>query len=118
MKLYDRVLALLREYPVLRDSDKKLIWAVWTKQNLVQEIDGVGIVQTGAPIKVIEKHAFYSAPTPESITRARRKIQELHPELRSSAAVQEQKDEKERQKGTFIFRENAFQVKKDEEWAG
>lgn len=92
-KLYDVVKKLLVEYPVLRDNDKMLMWYVWEKQHVA-----------GAAIMQMERFV-YDATTPESITRARRKVQENHPELGASEKVKAARDAKELQKGTHIFRE-------------
>lgn len=95
-KLYDLVKELLTEYPELRNSDKKLQWAVWTRKGLVGEY-------RGAPI--ITKNSFYYAPPSESITRARRKVQENHPELQAVKAVKDARDKKEATKGMFAYHE-------------
>lgn len=92
MKLYDKVKDLLVKYPQLRDSDKRLIWAIWTVSNKTS-------------FGSITKDSFYSANSSESITRARRKVQELNPELRPTKLVQETRHKKQQDKGTFIFRE-------------
>lgn len=91
MKLYDTVLKLLEDYEQLRNSDKKLIWCVWYKQ---------GLSNTS-----ITKEDFLRAKSSESITRARRKVQELHPELQATSTVKMRRAEIERQKGTFVYRE-------------
>ncbi len=92
IKLYDHVKRLLEKYPELRSSDKKLLWATWYSMKLVFE-------------GVITKDDFYRAPSSESVTRARRKVQEDHPELASTPQVQARKDEKEATKGKFVYRE-------------
>lgn len=92
MKLYDTVYDLLKKYPALRNSDKLLIWNVWGFSNKLN-------------MGYITRDNFMRAISPESITRCRRKIQELYPELCSSKSVQIEKDAKKKQKGTFIFRE-------------
>lgn len=94
MKLYDLVKELLEEKPQRRDSDKMLMFAVYRRLGFVQDtcLDYENFIQK-------------RCPTPESITRCRRKIQELHPELGGSRKVTEARKEKEDQKGTHIFRE-------------
>jgi len=94
--IYDIVLRILRESPVSRNSDKKLIWNVLYTMGYVAEA-GVGY-------GLINIDNFLKAPSFESITRARRKVQELHPELRSSKEVQKAKDLKQSKGGNFIFR--------------
>jgi hypothetical protein len=92
MKLYDVVLKLLIDYPKLRDSDRLLIWNVW----------GVlGYLHEGK----ISRSSFMLGPHTESIRRVRQKIQEKYPDLGSSDSVQSAKDEKEDEKGTFVYRE-------------
>lgn len=95
MKMYDVVLNILTEYPELRNSDKKLLWAVWHSKGLI----------SGLP-NSITRDCFYSAPSSESVTRARRKVQELHPDLgATSEKVKSLRRQKENAKGTFIFRQ-------------
>ncbi len=48
---------------------------------------------------------FAQVTSPESITRARRKAQELHPELRATRPIEQNRRKKESSKGTFIFRD-------------
>lgn len=91
-KLYDLILNLLKEFPAMRSSDKKLIWNVWGY---------LGYVHNGH----IGRQSFMNAPTPETITRCRRKIQEHKPELRATVQVQNKRKEKEETKGNFIYQE-------------
>ena len=84
--------ALIR-HPRFRDSDRELIWYIWTKQGLT---DMFGI----------RKSDFIgNAYSTESIRRSRQKCQQENPHLRSSEDVQKYKDEKEKLKGNFIYRE-------------
>lgn len=92
MKLYDQVKSLLEKYPELRNSDMKLLWSVWYMNNLV--VNGQ-----------ISRENFYKANSPESITRARRKVQELNEHLSADKDVKLERDKKKQEKGTFIFRE-------------
>ena len=92
MKLYDKIKKLLIEYPELRNSDKKLLWCVWNMSGFVIENN-------------ISRENFYRANSAESITRARRKVQELHPELGGNREVRIAREKKQLEKGTFIFRE-------------
>ena len=100
MKLYDVVKNLLISYPELRNSDRKLIWAVCWKKQLVQ-VDAKGFKGLSRMLYM----NFLQAPAFESITRARRKIQELYPELRSTKQVIKERRKKELTKGTFVYRE-------------
>lgn len=88
MKLYDVVKRLLEIYPALRNSDKKLLWAVWNVKGLV--VNPSNQLQSG--YGYITRGNFYKAPSSESVTRARRKVQELHPELRAVKEVEEQRN--------------------------
>lgn len=93
-KLYDVVKQLLIDWEELRNSDKKLLWAVWNTKGLVSH-DGK-----------ISRLDFYQAPSSESVTRARRKVQENHPELQAtSAQVKSKRGQKQQTKGTFVYRE-------------
>lgn len=92
MKTYDLVLKLLKEQPALRSSDRKLLWAVWSWQ--------------GIATKGISYTDFLDvAVAAESITRARRKAQELHPELQGTEEVESARELKQKSKGTWVFRE-------------
>jgi len=94
MKLYDLVKQTLEIYPISRDDDKELMWSIWEQ---------LGWVRNGQ----ITKSQFVSKnfPMSESITRARRKAQELHPNLQASKRVQGLRTEKELDKGMFVFHE-------------
>jgi hypothetical protein len=92
MTIYDLVKELLTLKPALRDSDRKLIWSVWITENKI----------VGGKISLED---FSTATSTESIRRARQKVQEEHPELCSSPLIQKIKDDKEEDKGTFVYRE-------------
>jgi len=95
MKIYDLVKQLLTDDPELRDNDKRLIWAVWDKERLIEwdEVRG----------SVISKFHFLYGSSTESIRRCRQKIQEHYPELRGTAKVQEARAEKEGMKGNHVY---------------
>ncbi len=97
-KIFDLVKELLTEHPSLRDSDKKLLWAVWWKKRLVQ-------AQKPLAISRILYMDYMNAPSSESITRARRKVQEMYPELAATKPIEKRRRVKEQTKGTFIFNE-------------
>lgn len=99
MKLYDRVKEILIKYPQTRNSDKRLIWFVWCQKQAVM------LNQEKPNMSKIMFMNYMQMPASESITRARRKVQELNPELKSNKQVQRLKDIKQKTKGTFIFRE-------------
>jgi len=100
MKLYDVVKTLLENVPELRNSDKKLLWSVYIKKGLVQ------VSATNNPmLSKITLMDYLNAPSAESVTRARRKVQENHPELQATSSVVNQRRKKQATKGTFIYRE-------------
>ena len=78
IKLYDTVKTILEDRPRARDSDKELIWTFWSYTGR--------LTFTGLSWENFEK-----AATPESITRARRKVQENHPHLRATKVVEEER---------------------------
>ena len=92
MTLYDIVYKLLKDHPTLRSDDKKLTWSVWAKEGLAWE--------------TMTKEAYLKATSAESITRARRKVQEEHPELCANEIVTNYRSELEHKaiqtKGSFI----------------
>ena len=98
-KLYDLIKNLLTDYPELRDSDKKLIWEVWSKLDFINDDDG------SYDGELITYQNFVDAPSTETIRRCRQKIQELNPELRGSQKIRKAREEKAKEKGTFIYRE-------------
>lgn len=100
MKVYDIVKELLTKYPEMRNSDKKLIWGVYWRKQLVQ----VNVNEPRGMSRMLYMN-FLQGPAFESITRARRKVQELHPELGPTGVVKKRRHEKEKTKGTFIYRE-------------
>lgn len=91
MKLYDLVKDILERYPISRDSDKRLIWEVLGRR---------GFLDNG----VLTWEKFRDAPTFESITRARRKVQEIHPSLQASEKVREVRKQMSEGNPIDIFR--------------
>ncbi len=100
MVIYDLVKKILTEIKETRDSDKLLIWEVWTREGKTKGNSG-----SFWDNPTITKSSFLEAATPESITRARRKVQEDCPELQATTTVQQARDAKEEEKGTFVYRE-------------
>lgn len=92
MKIYDLVKQILEASELARNNDKFLMWMIWDKE-------GVLLGNT------LTAEGFKRGTSPESITRARRKVQELHPELQAAGGVWERRQAIRRQKGTHIFRE-------------
>ena len=92
--LYIIIKQLLIDRPELRDSDKKLLWAVWEKEGHVF----AGRLSYGDWISP-------SLTSAETVTRTRRKLQETIPSLRASIPIQNLRRRRQKSKGTFIYRE-------------
>lgn len=90
MNTYDKVKLLLQTYPKLRNSDKLLSWKFW--QNESYEFHSMTL------------EMYMSCTSFESISRARRKVQEHHKELRATSEIEEQRQIKEATQGLFIFK--------------
>jgi len=91
MNTYDTVKKILEEKVACRNSDKHLIWTYMTyKANKV-----------GSPI--IDLRDFLNCTPFESITRARRKVQEIHPELRANDIVKEARAEKAKNPQGWLY---------------
>lgn len=73
---YDKVEWFLINKPFTRDSDLKLI-AIWWRNEAVKQ----GLYEED----FLEDFAKGKYTTPEAITRARRKVQELNPHLRGKS---------------------------------
>lgn len=93
-KLFLLVRRLMTENEAYRNSDKRLMWRVWQEEGMIIDKLSLGNFLSS------------QTTTPESVTRARRKIQELHPELRATDRVYRARHKKQMEKGTHIFREN------------
>ena len=87
LKVQEQVQILLETYPKLRDNDVRLVASYYYNNisniNQISAIDLLQIMVNG------------NLPSPDTITRARRKIQEKHPELRGVNYVERQKLEKQ-----------------------
>lgn len=105
MKTYDRVKIILETIPETRNSDKLLIWEYYKADGRIQEMQN----QFGVYQEALARNHFLSRKitSTESITRARRKIQEIHPELApTSSVVAKRRSKREKTKGTFVYRED------------
>ena len=69
-RIYDTVKEILMFQEETRGSDKNLIWAYWRKMGLIGRNE------------TLDWEDFLQCVSPESITRARRKVQTNHPELK------------------------------------
>ena len=83
---------VLRQYPATRDSDTKLIYAVMHNC-------GVGANETFT--EVMKKLLNNQLPAFASITRAKRKVVEMYPELAPSETVREFRAEQQEQYKEF-----------------
>lgn len=86
---------VLKAYPETRDSDTKLIYCVYRCY---------GLPKGETFESVISKLLDNQLPAFASITRAKRKVVETHPELDCSAKVREFRNEQEK-----IYKEYARQ---------
>lgn len=98
MRTYDRVKILLEQSVDCRNSDKILIWAFWRAEGKLAA--GGSLFDQGY---TLSENNFMSATAPESIIRARRKVQELYPNLRATETVKAKRRGIEKTKGTFIY---------------
>ena len=92
-KLYDLIKSLLEANPLYRNSGRDLIWRIWESEG-------------SAKGQWISKDKFLHAKNPESIRRARQKVQENNPHLNAIGVVAIRRKQKEAEKGTFVYREN------------
>lgn len=81
--LKEKIEYYLTKYPDLQDSDTKLIATVWLHQSKGVE-DKYNFLKLFSQGKV---------SNPESITRSRRKVQELNPKLRGKNYLKRQKEQ-------------------------
>ena len=79
---------ILRKHPETRDDNNLLIWAVHRAQ---------GVTTTDAYASVLLKIRAKQLSSYESITRARRKVVELNPELDANAAVKALRKQQEKE---------------------
>lgn len=92
MNLYIIIKNLLIEDKKFRNSDNEMFWRV---------LEDLGRIHNG----ILLKEDFMKAPSYESCSRCRRKIQENFPELQATESVRRAREEKENEKGTFVYRE-------------
>lgn len=84
--LFERVKYCLTAFKETRDSDNKLIYAVFRTY---------GMSPTATFASVVNAITEKRLPTFASVTRAKRKVVELHPELDCSSKVRDMRDEQE-----------------------
>lgn len=99
---YSKVKSILINEVRARNSDKVLIWAFWS-----DELDAMDGIRTEKHLyrKSIALPEFLKLTTPESITRARRKVVEEYPGLKGNELVEAGRAEKRASQGAFIYQE-------------
>lgn len=90
-KIKDTVTKLLTIYPVLRDDDARLVVNVWNEQLLKRGIN----LNTEPANEILFIIASGSLNSSESITRCRRKLQEVNVDLRGAKWLERHEAEKE-----------------------
>lgn len=84
-KQFDLVKFILMRSPEARDNDNILLWIVWKKEYPIIDHN----------IEAFKELFLSKAlPSMESITRARRKLQEIHPNLRGKRYNERQNNQK------------------------
>jgi len=102
-KTYDIVKKLLTEHPATRNSDHRLIWEYALETELIKSKGYIPRKFKYLTDKL--SYAAFSNIPLETITRCRRKIQGLYPELKANEFVRRWRHEKYQTKGVFIFTE-------------
>lgn len=91
-KIYDVIKQLLTDDVESRSSDKRLIWRFWSYETfgsmLVQELTYTD---------------YLNCTSAETITRARREVQEHHPELQATKGVREARNNKAKKGHQIVF---------------
>lgn len=87
IKVQDSVKFLLEAYPKLRNNDVRLVASYY--------YNNIANINQMSAIELLEVMVNGNLPSPDTITRARRKIQEKHPELRGVKYEEKQKFEKQ-----------------------
>lgn len=102
VRIYDIVKKILENIPATRNSDKLLVTEVLRYGGYIKNVEYFGDKEAILLSDILRGNM----PSFETITRARRKVQELHPELESTSnAVRSARSQKQDTKGTFIYRE-------------
>ncbi len=87
IKVQDSVKLLLEAYPKLRDNDVRLVASYY--------YNNIANINQMSAIELLEVMVNGNLPSPDTITRARRKIQEKHTELRGVKYEEKQMLEKQ-----------------------
>ena len=96
MKIYDLIKRMLEINPSLRDSDKRLIFEIWKYEGLTEYTKPTGEIS-------ITFGNFMKATTPETITRARRQVQESNPHLQAKERVKQARSERAKKGHQIVF---------------
>ena len=104
MKLYDKIKIMLEENVVYRNSDKELIWAVWSEE-LKLTYSPYGY----APADAITYREYKSLLSTESIRRARQLVQHDSPNLcPTTDKIRKLRRKRQDEKGTFAYRDTIY----------
>lgn len=95
-KIEEVVKNVLEQYPETRSDNFKLIYSVYREINFK-------VVTIENFYQVMWYHKEYGLPSFEGITRARRKIMNMHPELKPIKSVEKARKEEE-----IVYREYAI----------
>lgn len=88
--IQDTVFHILQMYDVARQSDE-ILYLMFLRQACDDKINVDNI-----RLKIfLENRAFWELPSYESVSRARRKVQALHPELKANPVVEMHKEKSE-----------------------
>ena len=98
MTAYDRVLKILKENKESRSNDNLLEWIYYSQ---------LGFTENGS----FPRSSYLTKPPSETITRARREVQEHHPELQASEEVKAYREEKRQDFPRWLFDEKTNTAK-------
>ena len=90
----DDVEKFLTKYPPLRDDDERLMANIWMSH--------IGNLEMKNAWDVLHMLAKHKLPSYESVSRCRRKIQQINPELRGEKWTERQKRAKKIRKEIAI----------------
>mgnify|MGYP003343568951 CR=1 FL=1 len=88
---FDKVKALLEKDEMYRESDEKLVCRIWNNELADMKFDS----RTMSSFEFFRIYVNGNITTADVITRARRKVQEKHPELRGNNYNQRQQNQTE-----------------------
>lgn len=93
-KTIQLVKAILEKYPETRDDDN-LLWA--------KVLEAVNFDSSDMTLSfVLENVKRYGLPSFQTVSRARRKVQQDHPELKGTARIQQKRKEQEQKYREFF----------------